>query len=76
MQGSIVGLISDANGMENCIVVTILSMFEKFELQRLFCPTLVARYCRSSMGNDYFWHARGVSMLEEKLVFLPKEGIQ
>jgi hypothetical protein len=28
------------------------------------------------VGNDYFWHARDVSMLKEKFVFLLKEDIQ
>jgi len=28
------------------------------------------------MGNDYFWHVKDVSMLEEELVFLLKKGIQ
>jgi len=28
------------------------------------------------MENDCFWFANDVSFLEEKLVFLPKEGIQ
>jgi hypothetical protein len=28
------------------------------------------------MGNDCFWLARDVSMLEEKVIFLLQEGIQ
>jgi hypothetical protein len=30
--------------VEKCIVVTIISIIEAFEQQRLFCPTLVAWY--------------------------------
>jgi len=48
------------NGMEYCIVVTIVSMVKAFEEQRLFFPTPVTRYCGSSMGNDCFWLARDV----------------
>jgi hypothetical protein len=28
------------------------------------------------VGNDYFWPAKDVSMLEEKLIFLLEKGIQ
>jgi hypothetical protein len=28
------------------------------------------------MGNDCFWLTRGVSMLEEEVIFLLQEGIQ
>ncbi len=28
------------------------------------------------MGNDYFWPTKDVSVLEEKLVSVPKKGIQ
>jgi len=61
-----------ASGVENCIVVTIISMVEAFEQQKLFYPTLIAQYCKSSMGNDYFWLTWDVSLLEETLVFLLK----
>jgi hypothetical protein len=52
-------------------------MVEAFEEQRFFCLTLIAQYCGSSIvGNDYFWHAKDVSLLEEALVFISEEGIQ
>lgn len=65
-----------ANGVENCIVVTIISMVEAFEQRKFFYLTLIAQYCRSSVGNDYFWLAWDVSLLDETLVFLLKEDIQ
>jgi hypothetical protein len=58
--------------MENCIVVTIIFVVLVFEQRKFFGPTQIG----SSMGNDCFWHVRDVSMLEEKHVFLAKEGIQ
>ncbi len=65
-------LIYGVNGMENCIVVTIIFVVLVFEQRKFFGPTQIG----SSMGNDCFWHVRDVSMLEEKHVFLAKEGIQ
>jgi hypothetical protein len=62
--------------VENCIVVTIISMVEAFEQQKLFYPTLTTRYCSSLVGNDYFWLAWDVFLLEETLVFPHKKDIQ
>jgi hypothetical protein len=47
-------LIYGVNGMEDYIVVTIISMVEVLEERRFFYPILVAQYCGSLMGNDYF----------------------
>ncbi len=51
-------------------------MVEAFEQRKLFYPILTTQYCISSVGNDYFWLAWDVSLLEETLVFLLKEDIQ
>ncbi len=69
-------LIYGASGVENCIVVIIVSVVEAFEQQILFCPTLATQYCGSLVGNDYFWLVMDVFMLEEKLIFLLEGGIQ
>jgi hypothetical protein len=49
-----------ANGVENCIVVTIISMVEVFKERKFFCPTPTTQYCGSSMGNDCFWLVKDV----------------
>ncbi len=65
-----------ANGVESCIIITIVFMVEEFEQQRLFCLTPPTQYYGSLVGNDCFWHARDISMLEEEVIFLLEEGIQ
>jgi hypothetical protein len=60
------------NGIENCLVITIIYGFEPFEQQRLFCLTLVTRYCGSLVGNDYFWLARDVLVMEDAFYFYHK----
>jgi hypothetical protein len=41
-------------GVENCIVVFVILVFEVYELRRLFCPTLATRYFGSLVGSDCF----------------------
>jgi hypothetical protein len=60
------------NGIENCLVIMIISVFEPFEQQRLFYLTLATRYCKSLVGNDYFWPARDVLVMEDALYFYHK----
>jgi hypothetical protein len=53
-------LMHGVNGVEKCLVITIISMFKQ---RKLLCFALVARYCRSLVGNDYFWLARDVLVM-------------
>jgi len=53
------------NGVENCIIVTIIFVFEPFEQRRLFYPILVARYCKSPIGNDCFWFIKDAWVMED-----------
>jgi hypothetical protein len=63
------------NGVENCLIVTIIFVFESFEQRRLFCIIIVARYRESSFGNYYFWSIKDAFMMEDAPLFLPHEDI-
>jgi hypothetical protein len=60
------------NGIENCLVIMIISMFVPFEQERFFFLILAIGYCGSIVGNDYFWHARDVLVMEDALCFYHK----
>ncbi len=47
------------SGVENCILVTIISVVEVLEQQKLFYPILATQYCKSLMGNDSFLTCKG-----------------
>ncbi len=65
-------LMHGVDGIENCLIITIIYVFELFEQQRFFCLTLATRYCKSLVGNDYFWPTRNVLAMEDALCFYCK----
>ncbi len=69
------GSIYDVGGVENYIVIYIIFVFEHFEQQKLLCLTPVAKYCSSLVGNDCFWLARDVLLIEDAPLLLPQEDI-
>ncbi len=41
-------------GVENCLVVSIETVHEAFEEQKLFCPTLTTKYYTLMVGMEVF----------------------
>jgi hypothetical protein len=57
-------------GVENCMVVPIETMHEAFEKSKLFCPTSIAKYCRSTIGMEVFWPFKDLLLKYELVVMM------
>ncbi len=55
-------------------MVSIETVHEAFEEQKLFCPTSIARYCRSTVGMEVFWPFKDVSLNVELVVIVFDKG--
>lgn len=51
-------------------MVSIETMHETFEEQKLFCPTLTTKYCGSMVGMEVLWPFKDVSLNEELFIMV------
>lgn len=68
--------IHDCEGVENCIIIFVISVFEAYKQWRLFYPIPTIKYFGSSIGSDYFWLEKEVLLNVEMFILVQQEVIK
>ncbi len=63
--------IHDYEGMENCIVVFVILVFEAYKQRKLFYSTRITRYFDFSVGSDCLWLENDVSLNVDTFLLVP-----
>ncbi len=62
--------IHSCEGVEICIIVFVILVFEAYEQRRLFDSIPIARYFGSSIGSDCFWCEKDVLLNVETFLLM------